>query len=133
MFENKYRAWDIENNIMLFFEDMEALMFSDGQYCDLPWTGHGKDRHVNAKIMQYTGDRDRFKKDLFVGDVARFYPLEDEPLFFYGIAKVVDTQTGWTWEIIEKGNIEIDSTSFWNDDFEIIGNIFEGGNENRKE
>jgi uncharacterized phage protein (TIGR01671 family) len=80
---------------------------------------------IPETVGQYTGTKDKNDKKAYPGDVAKFYECSDEYLFFHGIAKIMDTTIGWTWEIIKQGNEFLDSSSFWNDDFEIIGNIYD--------
>lgn len=140
MREIKFRAWDENNKIM--HHDFQFIKSGD---FGNDWIIFTSDKHKlgmnpsplenpffsqQIKIMQYTGLKDKNGKEIYEGDVCRFNPIKEEPVFFHGLAYVDNKKVGGSWKIIRcdnEGGEEwgLDSSSFWNEDFEVIGNIYE--------
>ena len=78
-------------------------------------------------VMQWTGLCDRNGVEVYESDICRFYEYPEEPGFFFGTAEIFWAECGFCWNPIkclnEYGFSMLDSSAFWNDDFEIIGNI----------
>lgn len=117
-----FRAWNKEKLEWVYLPetgDIE-LKQDDGIEFDCDET---------IEVTQFTGSTDNNGKKIFEGDVLRYYPCEEEPIFFHGTAFVDITEVGGKLEILSCDNLggegTLDSTSFWNDDREIIGNIYE--------
>jgi uncharacterized phage protein (TIGR01671 family) len=83
---------------------------------------------VDFILMQCTDHHDRTGKDVYEGDICRFYAEPEEPNFFTGLAYMGNDEIGGNWKIAkcenEGGEAVLDSLSFWNDDFEVIGDIY---------
>ena len=131
MREAKYRAWD---------EEEERMIYSDNEQNDYPFSWHlystgleimeydGTNWNALKKIkfMQDTGLKDKNGKKIYDGDIVKiddnWSPVE------IGQVEWIDTQatylitwTKWGCKCAETfGNIE-----FTKDNFEVIGNIYE--------
>jgi len=129
----KFRVWDKERKRLCSIDAIstknEIVSYADR--ADM--YGVTFDRCI---IEQFTGLTDKNKTEIFEGDICKFYPCKDEPVFFHGIALMNNNVVGGQWKIIQCDNVDeeipsikgedcLDSSSFWNDDFEVIGNIHE--------
>jgi len=121
--EIKFRAWDKKDNDMVYIDDL--YWFEENGVTDFSGVG----RYGEYIFMQFTGLHDKNGKDVYEGDVCKFNRVEEECSFFCGIAYIDTDVVGGQWEIVsyldplDKGYL--DPTLFWNEDFEIIGNIHE--------
>ena len=131
----KFRAWDKKNN-RWYHTELEFYGFTLLGECMLVCPPRLEDIE-NIVIQQFTGLKDKHGRDVYEGDVCRFYPFDEDYLFFHGLAFIDNLRVGGTWEIIRCDNVHpespeykgeeiLDSSSFWNDDFEIIGHIHDG-------
>lgn len=117
----KFRAWDKDNEIMVYSEDNQNDEFTfiaeEGglqfYYIDK------SDRYLqdtNSILMQYTGLKDKNGKEIYEGDE---YHLGDPNITY----TVVWHDTGLIGK--QNGSSSYAGLSHWQDRIEIIGNIYE--------
>jgi len=146
--EIKFRVWD--NNKMNY----DPIVWGSHGLGECWINGYIKDKQNEGTIfMQYTGLHDGTKweslteeeraewtragnkpsewrgKEVYEGDICRFYECKEEKVFFHGLAYVDNKKVGGQWKIIKcnnEGGIKwgLDSSSFWNEDYEVIGDIY---------
>ena len=150
MREIKFRAWHKDERLMC---DVDVLNINDGAFLigvkpEEDYLVDGGKTWVVApengrycgideiELMQFTGLKDSSGVEIYEGDICRFYKCEDESCFFHGLALMNNNVVGGQWKIIKCDNVDseipsikgedcLDSSAFWNDDFEVIGNIHE--------
>lgn len=134
MREIKFRAWDTKRKKMWSAEEMgrdELTINPDGRgFVNVNDTSTKLSSYLPYFIpLQYIGKKDKHGNEVYEGHVCRFYPDPEEPQFFHGLAYIDNDCVGGSWKIIscdnEGGKLRLDSSSFWNDDFEIVGSIYE--------
>lgn len=116
MREIKFRAWDIEQKVMRDNPDpqiIQAVIF-------------GNDYNGRVKLMQYTGLKDKNGKEIYEGDICKFYSYMEEKS---KISDVVFIEGGFELrsselvrEVLEYTKEDKEPKSF---NLEVIGNIYE--------
>lgn len=112
MREIKFRAWEKTKQIMFFVNDIEGLL----QYTIF----FNKDCSIeideyNSELMQFTGIKDKYEKDIYEGDLCN---TED------GVCEIV-FKYGCFCYLISKEETFCPSFNWHIEELEIVGNIFE--------
>lgn len=137
--EIKFRAWDVENKIMVYDNENDTYGYWDGcQDSDLGMINHLLNRKEYI-FMQYTGLKDKNDKKIFEGDIiiahdtkfiVKFGAYRTQ-LFKKEYGSAIHTkQFGWYVESIENKeqcNLVIPNG------IEVIGNIYEDNLESKGE
>ena len=123
MREIKFRAWDIEQKTMTYSKLLEDFFFhveeSDGAIRE--W----------ARVMQYTGLKDRQGKEIYEGDIVTYLSAHDYKVrretrvvrFSEGVYRLYELSEN------KKGSFSLE---LWlyngkGKEMEVIGNIYEDG------
>ena len=108
MREVKFRAWDIENKIMLYPADGILPEDSGTQF----W--NGQDWQKKFELMQYTGIKDKNGKDVYEADVFHLPHINGFFLVEWG-----------TYEWCDRGFIGFDLNAKDSSEIEVIDNIYD--------
>lgn len=108
MREIKFRFWFPKTKEM-YFNDLESLVADTFNF---PLD----DDHI---IMQYTGLKDKNRKEIYEGDICKYYPPSD----LYVVAWVNDLAG---FKLVDpKAEKYLGEFMYDSDVFEVIGNIYE--------
>jgi|LakMenEpi03Aug12_release.lakeMendotaPanAssembly.Ray.scaffolds.fasta_scaffold913868_3 uncharacterized phage protein (TIGR01671 family) len=125
--EIKFRAWLEGKHEGLSFTkptmDYDVVLSKNGHWCDVEsgWDIQGE--YESIPIMQFTGLQDKNGKDIYEGDIVRYYNKYSK--LFYTHQVMWDNK--WpAFGLFEQGNEwckEIDWVKI--SEIEVIGNIYE--------
>jgi uncharacterized phage protein (TIGR01671 family) len=117
MREIKFRAWSEANGGMCYDVDIIG-----GQ------PRIGATVYLGAKLMQFTGLKDRNGKEIYEGDIARYHPVLDEDarreederyqVAYHAPYWMLESKDG-AWSNAQGGN------AWWAAQVEVVGNIYE--------
>lgn len=129
--EIKFRVWDSDLKKMRYLNSTHDIIEFDekgiGQYHNLQ-TGYGE---WFGDLMQYTGLKDKNGKEIYEGDIVKCF-IDDE---YHDL--IVEYDCGAFSTTYHKGDLYKISdylyrvlTKNYNEDYEVIGNIYESEVEN---
>jgi len=122
--EIEFRAWDIENKIMVYDNENDTYGYWDGcQDSDLGMINHLLNRK-DYIFMQYTGLKDKNGKKIFEGDIIDISydeaTIKNAVIEYHGASFYACTNSDM-WELDNYFDIEV------------IGNIYENNLESKGE
>ena len=125
MREIKFRAWDKNDKVMVYVLEMKFLFESEKGIWSKGYTNDRIDHEIfpeNLELMQYTGLKDKNKKEIYEGDVVGGWVCDyDGPFevfFDAGVFSLKATiEDDGYYPCLYEGNPE--------SGLEIIGNIYE--------
>jgi len=125
----KFRGWNCDTKQMIDLHKITPLALEIDPCIAGAGIGVYIPDHPKIKVMQYAGIKDIDGVEVYEGDICEFYEEPDEENFFFGLAYIDADRVGGKWRIIkpdEKYDMtRMDSTSFWNDSYRVVGNIFQ--------
>jgi len=135
--EIKFRAWDKENEYMENPESWLLLVAQTGRvYRSSPIKAPYPAPEGQYILMQYTGLKDKRGKEIYEGDIVRFYQCKDKKGGAW--LSLYKDYREWLGEIIfEEGEFRIGATKYIGKSnieerevgsWEVIGNIYENPN-----
>jgi hypothetical protein len=105
--EIKFRAWDTSAKLMSSWEELLEPDALSGDTVDL-----GIFEYERFKMLQFTGLKDKNGREIYEGDIFRYY--------HYGELNVVEYGEGEY--LLENHGLPLNE---WNKGGEVIGNIYE--------
>jgi uncharacterized phage protein (TIGR01671 family) len=134
MREIKFRAWNNSSKEMEYFTSHKmGLQYRCGEFeVSSGWDSYGnptynEDNNNKHEIMEYTGLKDKNGKEIYEGDIVRFYFSADTGINGEGATEIIDSVT------FENGCFYFMNHKVWkgayawryNEYCEVIGNIHE--------
>jgi uncharacterized phage protein (TIGR01671 family) len=120
MREIKFRAWDKENKQMIYDvqDNYDGFYFYGGKEC---WGGcncFGDIIKRKIPVMQYTGLKDKNRKEIYEGDIVEHPLLQHQTIVWY-------SNKYGSYQLSQKINNHNYNLSAYIDDLLITGNIYE--------
>lgn len=128
----KFRAWDKGHNVM---RQIQKMSFKNGKMMPYKWNMWFGEETL-SEPMQYTGLKDKNRKEIFEGDIIRFTWEEDSCWGKQGTYTAYIRFNRGTFEVvyigkkylIEDGNqTGSDGLNYfmdWSEDVEVVGDIY---------
>jgi uncharacterized phage protein (TIGR01671 family) len=118
MREIKFRAWDSELYEMSYSDPLDDLE------CASSWFNSLEDRDIrasgNIELMQYTGLKDKYGKEIYEGDIVKYLDIMDKDV----MDEVMWSFSGFDLRNYDHGHPYDYGDTPWGG-VEVIGNIYE--------
>ena len=123
MREIKFRAWDAEQEEMLYFQDFQIVIDHDG--IAKAYVEEERDEQLYLReilLRESTGLHDKNGKEIWEGDIVRAYPVAQPTLVVWieSLASFALTRVGWVSYHFFGEAVNADKC-------EVLGNIHENG------
>ena len=112
-----FRAWDNVNKVMQYSD----IIWGDYDFPALSELNYGDNIYNLSNLMQYTGLKDKNNKEIFEGDVVKWFSCRVEKAivqFSNGIFQLKIQEP-------ENDDYYMDILYNWTSTIEVVGNIYE--------
>jgi len=131
--EIKFRVWDHQHKEMMFENPSRLWVQRDGTLCfgktfgkersggDFDWKQWDE---LKFEVQQLTGLKDKTDKDIYEGDIIKYYRLFEKDKNIKGLLSVIEFKNGG-FRFDLKGFNEYNTQLNDQEEVEVLGNIFE--------